>query len=337
MLRLWSTAEPEERIVFPDRLRGELDLPANPLDTVLLKADGFPTYHFAHPIDDTLMGINLIIRGDEWISTTPIHLMIFDALGIERPPIAHIAPVEKLDGQSRRKLSKRLDPEASMGFYEDEGYPAESILEYLLNMLDSAFEPWRKEHPTESYAAFSLSLDRLGRSGSLCDLDKLSSVSRDVIAGFSADDLLDKVAGWAETHDRKLASAIAEDRDRAKLALNIGREGEKPRKDFAKWKDVADKRGYFFKVYFDALTPGCYEVLPDLGSDEVAEVLKYFLGDLDAAFSGPSNEWIDRAKTFALDRGYVKNRKEAREDAGGQRPLQRLHEGGACLDHWLDR
>jgi len=319
VLRLWSTAEPEARIVFEDRIRGSLELPANPLDTVLIKADGFPTYHFAHPIDDTLMRINLIIRGDEWISTTPVHVMIFDALGLERPQIAHIAPVEKLDGTSRRKLSKRLDPEASMGFYEEAGYPSQSIIEYLLNMLDSAFEPWRTENPSKPYTNFELSVDRLGRSGSLCDIDKLNSVSREVIATISDDDLFDAVVAWAKHYDERLTKAIEANAEKAKKGINIGRSGDKPRKDYAKWSDVGQKRGYFFDDYFDEMAPACYQNLPQLGAEETAHVVEYFLKDLDDAFKSPSDEWIGRAKTYALDRGYVKNQKKLKNtpDAKG--------------------
>ncbi|MEM7675787.1 MAG: glutamate--tRNA ligase family protein [Myxococcota bacterium] len=314
VLRLWSTATIEERIVFKDRIRGALELPANPLDTVLIKADGFPTYHFAHPIDDTLMRINLIIRGDEWISTTPVHVMIFDAMGVECPQIAHIAPVEKLDGTSRRKLSKRLDPEASMGFYEKAGYPSQSIIEYLLNMLDSAFEPWRTENPLKPYADFELSVDRLGRSGSLCDIDKLNSVSREVIATIGDSDLFNAVIAWAKRYDERLLKAVEADLDLAEKAINIGRGSDKPRKDYAKWEDVGLKRGYFFSDYFDELTPQCYQNLPSLPAEEAAHVVEYFLKDLDDAFQSPSDEWIGRAKTYALDRGYVKNPKKLKNN-----------------------
>ena len=319
VLRLWSTAGPDERITFVDRLRGALELPANPLDTVLLKADGFPTYHFAHPVDDTLMQVSLIIRGGEWISTTPIHLMIFDAMGVKPPPIAHIAPVEKMDGESRRKLSKRLDPEASMAFYDEAGYPPEAIVEYLLNLLDSAFEPWRAENEARPYSDFELSVDRLSRSGSLFDIDKLNSVSQEVIARMSDDSLFAAVEAWAVRHDERFHQALESNRQRAYQAINIGRGGEKPRKDFSRWRDVPEKRAYFFDGSFSGMSPQCYEQLPSLGGPELTAVLTYFLTDLPAALDGSSSEWIDRAKVFATERGYVKNKKklERTPDAKG--------------------
>lgn len=313
VLRLRTAAQVGDRIQFEDRLRGTLELPANALDTVIIKADGFPTYHFAHPVDDTLMRMTLIIRGDEWISSTPIHLQIFEALGVERPPIAHIAPIQKIDEKedgtkSRRKLSKRHDPEASMTFYREKGYPPAAIVEYLLNLLDSAFEDWRVAHPDRPYAEFELSLDRLSRSGALFDLVKLDSVSQEVIARFSAEELFTTIRTWAHRYDARLAAAIDADPDLAKRAFNIGRDDDPPRKDISAWSRVADRFGWFFEAYFDAMTPA---PMPDLGAAEIRNVLEFAVGQVDAAIAADASSWIAPFKEHALANGYAKNPKVA--------------------------
>jgi glutamyl-tRNA synthetase len=307
VLRLRSAATEGQRLEFRDRIRGVLDLPANPLDTVLVKSDGFPTYHFAHPIDDTLMGVNLVIRGDEWISTTPIHLQIFEGMGVTPPPIAHIAPVAKLDGESRRKLSKRLDPEASMDFYHEAGYPAASIIEYLLNLLDSSFEIWRGEHPALPFEQFELSIDNLGRSSSLFDLAKLSNVSRDVIARFSGAELVAAVQQWANVHAPRLAEVLRIDPAHTHAALNIGRDDDPPRKDISMWSDVRTRHAFFFSECFAELVPGCYAEMPELERAEIRRVLQYFADDLDASLEAPAEEWFPRVKAYALEHGYAKN------------------------------
>lgn len=314
VLRLRSPAEVGDRVEFDDRIRGPLNLSANPLDTVLIKSDGFPTYHFAHPIDDTLMRVSVVIRGDEWISTTPIHLQIFAAMNVTPPPIAHIAPVAKLDGESRRKLSKRLDVEASMSFYHEAGFPEGSILEYLLNLLDSNFEKWRAEHPTLPYAQFELSLDNLGRASSLFDLAKLSNVSRDVIARLSADELHAAVVAWAQAHDPRFAAALLEDPQLSRAALDIGRNDDPPRKDIAQWSDIPARYGFFFREYFDAMTPACYAELPALDPDETVHALEYFRDNLAAMSEVTSAEWFGGVKTYALAHGYAKNAGARKKD-----------------------
>lgn len=319
VVRLKTTAQIGDRIKYVDRLRGELELPANPLDTVIIKADGFPTYHFAHPIDDTLMRMSLIIRGDEWISSVPIHLQIFEGMGGERPPIAHIAPVEKNvekdDGTtSRRKLSKRLDPEASMTYYDEVGYPPDAVIEYLLNLLDSGFEGWRAENPDRPYADFELSMDRLSKSGALLDLVKLKDISKDVVARYSKDDLFDAINTWAKSHDDQLAKEIAAQPDIAKEAFNIGREGDKPRKDIGTWNDVPARFGYFFPSYFEEKLPAAYEVFPELGKDEIVSVLNFFLERVETSVAAPGSEWIAPYKDYALENGYAKNAKKAKKN-----------------------
>jgi glutamyl-tRNA synthetase len=307
VLRLRAPAEQGDRVDFVDRIRGPLNLLANATDTVLVKSDGLPTYHFAHPIDDTLMGVSIVIRGDEWISATPIHIQIFEALGMPRPPIAHIAPVAKLDGASRRKLSKRLDVEASMDYYYDRGYPSASIVEYLLNLLDSDFEEWRHRHPDAPHGDFPLSIDHLGKSSALFDLAKLDSVSRDVVARLTADELVAAVTDWAQVHDARLARALAQDTELGRAALNVGRDDVPPRKDLVKWADVPARHGFFFAELFEGLVPGCYAELPALPADELVAILRWFDEHLDEMLSLSSRDWHARVKAHAIATGYAAN------------------------------
>jgi glutamyl-tRNA synthetase len=252
-----------------------------------------------------LMGVSLVIRGDEWISSTPIHLQLFEALGMPMLPIAHVAPVAKQDGDSRRKLSKRLDVEAAMSYYHERGYPSQSILEYLLNLLDSDFERWRGEQPAAPIAQFQLSVDHLGRSSPLFDLAKLSNVSRDVVARFTADELFAEVLSWATEHDPTLASALRADPAYGRRALDIGRDATPPRKDIVKWSDVPARFGFFFAPLFDAMVPACYAELPALAPADAIGVVDHALDTLAAALATDGPTWHAALKAFALANGYA--------------------------------
>lgn len=311
VLRLRSPASPGDRVPFADRVRGELDLSANYTDAVLLKSDGFPTYHFAHPIDDTLMGITLIIRGDEWLGTAPLHVQIFEALGFDFPPIAHIAPVAKQDGESRRKLSKRHDPEAAVSWYAEAGYPPGSVIEYLLNLLDSAFEDWRAANPDAPYTDFELSVDRLSRASSLFDLVKLGSVSKEVVSRYSPEQLLGAVTAWAAEHDPDFHGVIAADPAFAGRAMNIGREGDPPRKDIACWSEVPELYGFFFESRYAAMLPAAYAQIPEhLPDAAVLGALSAFGGELAVQPGESSRDWFGRVKAHALASGYASNSKK---------------------------
>ena len=305
VIRLWSPAVDSDRVHVDDVIRGRLELAANASDTVLVKSDGLPTYHFAHPIDDTLMGVSIVIRGDEWISSTPIHLQLFEALGMPMLPIAHVAPVAKQDGDSRRKLSKRLDVEAAMSYYHERGYPSQSIVEYLLNLLDSDFERWRAEHPADPFAQFQLSVDHLSRSSPLFDLAKLSNVSRDVVARFTADELFAQVLAWATEHDPTLASALRADPAYGRRALDIGRDATPPRKDIVKWSDVPARFGFFFAHSFDSMVPACYAELPALAPADAIGVVDHALDTLAAALATDGPTWHAALKAFAIENGYA--------------------------------
>ena len=312
VIRFRTPDGPPTKLSFTDQIRGSMDLMSNDLDVVILKSDGLPTYHMAHVVDDRLMRTTDVIRGDEWMSSLPLHLQLFDALGWTPPRYAHIAPIQKMDGSSRRKLSKRKDPEASVTFYQETGYPYEAVAEYLMNMADSSFEAWRTEHPRADIHEFVLNFANFSVSGALLDLTKLDSISRDVIANFSAEDVYERSVAWAGEHDPELAASLGADREYAVRVFAIERYSDQPRKDLAKWSDLKPEFGYFF----DALYPSpdidfaaqlAGVSLPD-ARPAVAEFMERYTEELDR------DGWMVNLRSVAANHGFAPNVKEFKKN-----------------------
>ena len=241
ILRLKSPGNAEKRIEFFDLIKGETSFPENIQDVVIIKADGLPTYHFAHAIDDHLMHTTTVARGEEWLSSLPIHVQLFDVLGFERPEYAHIPNVMKMDGESKRKLSKRKDPESAVSYYKEEGYPKDSVVEYLLNIINSNYEEWRMENPKVDYHEFPVALDKMSKSGALFDLVKLNDVSKDVISKMPADKVYELYTAWAKEFDQEMYELATKHETMTREIFNIDKEGPKPRKDYGKWSEVKEK------------------------------------------------------------------------------------------------
>ncbi len=250
VLRFRSEGSIAHKIKFTDLIKGNLELTENDIDHVLLKSDGIPTYHFAHAVDDHLMHTTHVVRGDEWLPSLPFHIQLHQALGFRLPKYLHIGPLQKMDGTSKRKLSKRKDPELALTFYKAEGYPVESIYEYLLTILNSNFEDWRRANPTASASDFKFSYKKMNPAGSLFDVMKLRDVSKDVISRMSAADVYDETLAWAREFDETFAACLAAQPELSRAALAIGRGGKKPRKDFAVWSEVRGYMGFFFDELF---------------------------------------------------------------------------------------
>ena len=214
VLRFRSPGDPNKRFVHRDLVKGDIELPENDQDIVLLKSDGIPTYHFAHVIDDHFMGTTHVVRGEEWLATLNIHLQLFRTLGWKPPKYVHTAQLMKMDGGSKRKLSKRKDPELALDFYNAEGYPVPSVLEYLMTLLNSNFEDWRIANPTAPMDDFQFTTKKMGNSGSLFDIDKLKDVSKNTISVMSADEVYNEVTGWAKDYDQQLYTLLTADRSR---------------------------------------------------------------------------------------------------------------------------
>ncbi|MDR2753721.1 MAG: glutamate--tRNA ligase, partial [Oscillospiraceae bacterium] len=256
-LRLRSPGDPAKKIVVNDLVRGKLELPEYDMDTVLLKADGIPTYHFAHAVDDHLMRTTHVIRGEEWLASLPLHVQLFALLGFAPPQYAHTAAVMKLDPETggKRKLSKRKDPEAAVRYFAEQGYPAEAVKEYLLTLLNSNFEDWRRANPSSALTDFPFSLKKLRASGCLFDLQKLEDVSKTFLSRMRAEDVFEEALAWATQHDPAWAALLLCDKDYATAFFAIGRGGAKPRKDFARWNQTKEAFAFFYDELFVPARP----------------------------------------------------------------------------------
>lgn len=310
IIRLKSPGDFNNRVEYNDLIKGKVSFPENNIDIVLIKSDGLPTYHFAHVIDDALMRTTHVIRGEEWLSSLPIHLQLFDILGFETPKYAHIPTIMKQDGGSKRKLSKRKDAESAVSYYKEEGYPVVSVIEYLLNIINSTYEEWREENPTSDYHDFTVSLDKMSKSGALFDMVKLNDVSKNVISKIKASDVYDYYTNWAKEYDKEMYTLVTSNEAMMKEVFNIDKEGLKPRKDFAKWSDVKEKIFYFFDDLFYAdeniELPNNIDMIK---AKAIIEVYKdKFSLDID------NDEWFNELKAIAVDLGYATDRKKYKKN-----------------------
>lgn len=312
IIRLKSPGSIERRIEFTDLIKGEISFPENNQDIVIIKSDGLPTYHFAHGIDDALMGTTTVIRGEEWLSSLPIHLQLFDILGFKAPEYAHTPTVMKLDGGSKRKLSKRKDPESAVSYYEEEGYPMTSVIEYLLNIINSTFEEWREVNPTEDYHSFPVSLDKMSKSGALFDIIKLNDVSKNVISRMKANDVYEAYIKWASKYDREMYELVVKNPSVSKEIFNIDKEGPKPRKDFAKWSDVREKIFYFFDELFYNEASENIEYPKNMSMEEAKRIIEAY--EKAYNFNTDKDTWFEDLKAVAVELGYATDRKAFKKE-----------------------
>jgi len=308
VLRLRSPGKVGGRIKFTDVIKGALELDENYVDQVLLKSDGIPTYHFAHAVDDHLMRVTHVVRGEEWLSSLPLHVQLFSVLGFKVPKYLHISLLMKLDGSSKRKLSKRHDPEAALSYYKEQGYPAASVREYVMTLLNSNFEEWRMQNPTAPLDDFKFTTAKMSHSGSLFDINKLDDVSKNAISVMSADEVTDQVIGWAKEFDTELYDLLSADRDYAKSIFAIGRTDAKPRKDLAKWNEVRDYAGLFFDPLF-AVVDGYPE---NVSKEDIKEILTQFKNGYDE--SDDSQGWFDKLKAISVSLGYAEKPKDYKKN-----------------------
>ena len=307
VLRFRSTGSIENQFKFDDLVKGKLTITENDVDHVLLKSDGIPTYHFAHAVDDHLMRTTHVVRGDEWLPTLPFHIQLFKALGFRLPKYVHIGPLMKMDGTSKRKLSKRKDPELALTFYKAEGFPVEAVYEYILTILNSNFEDWRRANPTASADDFKFSPKKLNPAGSLFDYAKLTDVSKNEIAKMDAEKVYTLLTQWAKEFDADFAAKLEKDPDYAKAILAIGRGGKKPRKDLATWQEAKPYMGFFYDEYLEA------PVFDEKFSGEtVKTALAKFLEKFDIA--DDSGAWFDKVKAITEEMGFTTDMKAYKAD-----------------------
>lgn len=307
VLRFKSTGSIENQYKFDDLVKGKLTITENDIDHVLLKSDGIPTYHFAHAVDDHLMRTTHVVRGDEWLPTLPFHIQLFKALGFKLPKYVHIGPLMKMDGTSKRKLSKRKDPELALTYYKAEGFPVEAVYEYIMTLLNSNFEDWRRANPDAPADTFKFNAKKLNPAGSLFDYAKLTDVSKNVISRMNAEKVYSLLVEWAKEFDADFAQKLTQDADYATRILAIGRGGKKPRKDLAVWKDAKPYMGFFYDEYLE-------KPVFDERFDKaiIADALNRFLNRFDIA--DDANTWFEKVKEITNDMGFTTDMKAYKAD-----------------------
>ena len=307
VLRFRSTGSIENQFKFDDLVKGKLTITENNVDHVLLKSDGIPTYHFAHAVDDHLMRTTHVVRGDEWLPTLPFHIQLFKALGFKLPKYVHIGPLMKMDGTSKRKLSKRKDPELALTYYKAEGFPVEAVYEYIMTLLNSNYEDWRRANQDAPATDFKFSPKKLNPAGNLFDYAKLNDVSKNVISRMTADKVYEELLEWAKEFDADFAGKLESDPDYAKKILAIGRGGKKPRKDLATWKEAKPYMGFFYDEYLNK--PAFDE---KFDKAVVSDVLNRFLASFD--IQADSKAWFDNVKAITEAIGFTTDMKAYKAD-----------------------
>ena len=307
VLRFRSTGSIENQFKFDDVVKGKLTITENDIDHVLLKSDGIPTYHFAHAVDDHLMHTTHVVRGDEWMATLPFHIQLFQALGFKLPKYVHIGPLMKMDGASKRKLSKRKDPELALTYYKAEGFPIAAVREYIMTILNSNFEDWRRANPDADLDDFKFSPKKLNPAGSLFDYAKLVDVSKNVISRMDAETVYALLTEWAQEFDPDFGAKLAADPEFATRILAIGRGGKKPRKDLAVWKDAKEYMGFFYDEY---LTAPIFDEKFDKVTIKTA--LEKFVAVYD--YNDDSAVWFDKVKAITEEMGFTTDMKAYKAD-----------------------
>ncbi|MGN1116362.1 MAG: glutamate--tRNA ligase [Candidatus Ornithomonoglobus sp.] len=310
VVRLKSPGKPDGRIKFKDEVKGKIEIQENILDIVLLKKDGTPTYHFAHAVDDHLMRTTHVTRGDEWLSSVPIHLQLFYVLGFKAPKYAHIAPIMKEDAETggKRKLSKRKDPEAAVSFYAEAGYPAGAVNEYLMTIANSNYEDWKRANKTGTIDDFAFALNKMSKAGALFDMVKLHDISKTYISTLDTETVYNAVEEWSRTNDEQLHRLITADSEYARRIFSIERGNKKPRKDIGKWSEVKDYIAYFYDELFDGRR-ACVETVT---KDDAKVILERYLEIYDP--DGAAQDWFPQVKALAEELGYAGTPKEYKQN-----------------------
>ena len=306
VLRMLADGDPEKKTPFTDLVKGKLDIPENDEDFVLLKSDGIPTYHFAHAVDDHLMGTTHVIRGEEWLPSLSKHIMLFRYLGFKMPKYMHIAQIMRLDENgNKKKLSKR-DMGANMDDYSRMGYAPACVCEYIMTLLNSNYEEWHAQNADKPYTDFPFNIKKMSTSGCLFDFNKLNDVSKNVISRMSAKEVTEQVTAWALEYDPAFGEKLARDPAFTEAIFAIGRGGKKPRKDLATWADAKPYMGFFF----DFVQEDQYEEKFDKADIQAA--LEKFLLTFD--MTDDMNAWFEKVKAVAREIGYADDMKAYKAD-----------------------
>ena len=313
VIRFKSKGNFDLKFKTEDQVKGTLELSQNDEDFVIMKSDDkLPTYHFAHVVDDYLMHTTHVVRGEEWLSSLPKHLELFNAFGFKTPKYVHTPLLIKKDGNSVRKISKRKDPEASMTYYKDDGYPALSVIEALMTIINSNYEEWHTANPDKRFDEFEYNPKKMSSSGAFFDLDKLDNISKNIISKMTKDEVFDYLDEWTKEYDPEFNAIINKDVDYTKAILNIEREQKKPRKDFGKWKDVKPAIWYMFNELFNN-TELSYEWGKINNSDDIKEILNTYINDYYDV-NDDKDTWFNKVKELTEKLGYTSDMKAYKEN-----------------------
>lgn len=311
VIRFKSKGNHLNHVRVHDEIRGDMDLTENDQDIVILKSDGLPTYHFAHLVDDHYMGTTLVTRGEEWISSLPIHVELFQTMGWDAPKYAHLPVIMVNDKETgnKRKLSKRKDPEAAVSFFLEQGYPKDGVIKYLMTIANSNFEGWLMDNPKGDMKDFKLTFNKFSLDGALFDMPKLSNISKEVLANLNKKEFTDQALDWANNYCPELKGLIENDRDRFEAIVNIERNQEKPRKDYDKFSDVLPKISFFYADKYDEMIKA--DKLPFnefISKDIIKDVLDDFYNSLDLEHQD-ENTWFNSMKELGLRHNFCDDRK----------------------------
>ena len=311
VIRFKSHGDFEKKFVFDDLVKGKLELSLNDEDFVIMKSsDKLPTYHFAHLVDDHLMGTTHVIRGEEWLPSVAKHIELFRAFGFKPPKYIHTPLIIKKDGNTTRKLSKRKDPEASMSYYKECGYPTTAVIESLMTIINSNYEEWHKANANSTYLDFIYSPKKMSSSGALYDLDKLKNISKNIISKMTKEELMEKSLAWADVYSPALKELIERDKDYYMAILNIEREQKKPRKDIAKYDEIMDNIWYMYDDLYEAKEKN-YEWQKITDKEEIQKITNTYM---EKYFNGSDKEaWFNGVKELSESLGYASNMKDYKE------------------------
>ena len=312
IIRFKSMGDHNNKVSFHDEIKGDLELTQNDQDIVILKSDGLPTYHFAHLVDDHFMRTTHITRGEEWLSSLPIHLELFDTMGFERPKYAHLPVIMKVENGNRRKLSKRKDEEAAVSYFLEEGYPKYGFIEYLLTIANSNYEAWRNDNLDKDFYEFKLQFDKMSLDGALFDIAKVANISKERMAYKKACCLAKEVKEWVKTYNKEFYEKIISNEDLFISILNIEREKEKPRKDYAKYSDIYPIISFFYDDIYNNIDKTNLEWNSNINKADIKAVLNDYLETMNLSLN--EEEWFNSIKELAVRHGFADNIKLWKKD-----------------------
>ena len=311
-LRLKSPGDFNKKIVVKDLVKGNISFPENDMDIVIMKQDGLPTYHFAHLVDDHLMRTTHIIRGDEWVSSLPTHVQLFQVFGFKPPKYAHISPIMKEENGVKRKLSKRKDPEAAMSYYHEQGIPVYAVQLYLMTLANTNFEQWWDANKDKTIDDFEFSFNKISKSGGLFDVEKLLNISKNYLSRIKATEFYDMLVEYTKEYDEEFYELITKYKDFTIGMLNIEREQKKPRKDYAKFKDVKDLVWYMYDELFEKHEKN-YDFSNITDKDEIIKIMDTYINKYYDE-QDDQQTWFEKIKDLSEEFGYAREVKDYKEN-----------------------